>query len=91
MTVIAIDYTPAIRQQAGIGRIIRGQIDTLIRRGLDDDIRLFVAGPVDDVEQRATGDDGAECRRDHEPRDARDDTAREPREETPLRAAGGSS
>ncbi|MCB0070176.1 MAG: glycosyltransferase family 4 protein [Caldilineaceae bacterium] len=46
MTVIAIDYTPAIRQQAGIGRIIRGQIDTLVRRGLDDDIRLFIAGPV---------------------------------------------
>ena len=47
MTVIAIDYTPAIRQQAGIGRIIRGQIDTLVRRRPDDDIRLFVAGPVD--------------------------------------------
>ncbi|MEZ4611296.1 MAG: hypothetical protein R2838_13830 [Caldilineaceae bacterium] len=51
MTVIAIDYTPAIRQQAGIGRIIRGQIDTLVRRGLDDDIRLF-APPVQLMPQR---------------------------------------
>jgi glycosyltransferase involved in cell wall biosynthesis len=47
MTTIAIDYTPAVRQQAGIGRIIRGQIDALVRRGLDYDIRLFVNGPVD--------------------------------------------
>ena len=30
MPVIAIDYTPAIRQQAGIGRIIRGQVQALL-------------------------------------------------------------
>ena len=30
MATIAIDYTPAIRQQAGIGRIIRGQVAALI-------------------------------------------------------------
>jgi glycosyltransferase involved in cell wall biosynthesis len=47
---IAIDYTPAIRQQAGIGRIIRGQIAALFNE-IDNgqipyDVRLFVAGPV---------------------------------------------
>ena len=27
---VVIDYTPAVRQQAGIGRIIRGQVQALI-------------------------------------------------------------
>ena len=44
MTVIAIDYTPAIRQQAGIGRIIRGEIQALIEAATGYDLRLFVAG-----------------------------------------------
>lgn len=45
MPTIAIDYTPAIRQSAGIGRIIRGQIGALVRLA-DYDMRLFAAGPV---------------------------------------------
>lgn len=44
MPTIAIDYTPAIRQQAGIGRIVRGQIDALIALRPDLDIRLLVVG-----------------------------------------------
>lgn len=50
---IAIDYTPAIRQQAGIGRIIRGQIQALIERNLPYDLRLFVVGPITSAEQRS--------------------------------------
>ena len=50
---IAIDYTPAIRQQAGIGRIIRGQIQALFDRHLPDDLRLFVVGPVTVAERRS--------------------------------------
>lgn len=53
---IAIDYTPAVRQQAGIGRIIRGQIAGLVSilAAAEDpstipELRLFVAGPVDGV------------------------------------------
>ncbi len=46
MPTIAIDYTPAIRQQAGIGRIVRGQIDALIALRPDLDIRLLVVGQV---------------------------------------------
>lgn len=53
MTRIAIDYTPAIRQQAGIGRIIRGQIQALLARNHSDDIRLFVVGPVTEAEQKS--------------------------------------
>lgn len=53
MTRIAIDYTPAIRQQAGIGRIIRGQIQALLARNLPHDFRLFVVGPVTAAERRA--------------------------------------
>ena len=48
---IAIDYTPAIRQQAGIGRIIRGQIQALIARYLPYDLRLFVVGKVTAAER----------------------------------------
>lgn len=46
MKSIAIDYTPAIRQSAGIGRIIRGQIDALIALNPGFDLRLFVVGTV---------------------------------------------
>jgi glycosyltransferase involved in cell wall biosynthesis len=53
MSRIAIDYTPAIRQQAGIGRIIRGQIQALTRLAPDFDLRLFVAGPVGTADRKA--------------------------------------
>lgn len=53
MTVIAIDYTPAVRQQAGIGRIIRGQIEALVALNSGFDLRLFVAGRVTDADRRA--------------------------------------
>ncbi|GIV80203.1 MAG: glycosyl transferase family 1 [Litorilinea sp.] len=54
MTTIAIDYTPAIRQQAGIGRIVRGQVQALIAgHGQEYDLRLFVVGRVTDAERRA--------------------------------------
>jgi len=46
MTTIAIDYTPAIRQSAGIGRIIHGQIRALLSLESDYEYRLFVVGPV---------------------------------------------
>ncbi len=52
MATIAIDYTPAIRQQAGIGRIIRGQVAALIAAAADLDLRLFVVGRVDEAERR---------------------------------------
>lgn len=53
MTRIAIDYTPAIRQQAGIGRIIRGQVRALLASALDLEIRLFVTGTLTQAERRA--------------------------------------
>ncbi|HHY58615.1 MAG TPA: glycosyltransferase family 4 protein [Chloroflexi bacterium] len=53
MTVIAIDYTPAIRQQAGIGRIVRGQIKALVRLNPGFDLLLFVAGRITDSDRRA--------------------------------------
>lgn len=53
MTVVAIDYTPAVRQQAGIGRIIRGQVQALLAAPNGYQIRLFVAGPVDPATQAA--------------------------------------
>ena len=43
---LVIDYTPAVRQTAGIGRIIRGQIDALVQENPGFDISLFVAGKV---------------------------------------------
>ncbi len=52
MATVAIDYTPAIRQQAGIGRIIRGQVAALIAAAADLDLRLFVVGRVDEAERR---------------------------------------
>lgn len=48
---IAIDYTPAIRQRAGIGRIIRGQVAALVNICPEWDIRLFVVGPVAETER----------------------------------------
>jgi len=53
VTVIAIDYTPAIRQQAGIGRIVRGQIKALVRLNPGFDLLLFVAGRITDSDRRA--------------------------------------
>jgi len=44
---VVIDYTPAVRQQAGIGRIIRGQVQALIGAAPGYDLRLFVVGRVD--------------------------------------------
>ena len=41
---IAIDYTPALRQQAGIGRIIRGQLAAFLARPHGYDVRLLVVG-----------------------------------------------
>ena len=50
---VVIDYTPAVRQQAGIGRIIRGQIQALIAADPGYDLRLFVVGRVDEGETAA--------------------------------------
>lgn len=50
---IGIDYTPAIRQQAGIGRIIRGQIGALLANNPPYDLRLFVVGPVTPTDRAA--------------------------------------
>ena len=43
---LVIDYTPAVRQSAGIGRIIRGQVGALVAQNPGYDISLFVAGSV---------------------------------------------
>lgn len=51
MSSIAIDYTPAIRQRAGIGRIIRGQIQALLALKPELAIQLFVVGRVTDEER----------------------------------------
>lgn len=53
MTTIAIDYTPALRQRAGIGRLIRGQVKALIDLDPGYDVRLFVVGRVADDERRS--------------------------------------
>jgi glycosyltransferase involved in cell wall biosynthesis len=53
MVTVAIDYTPAIRQQAGIGRLIRGQIAALVEANPGFDLRLFVVGTVTEAERRA--------------------------------------
>lgn len=52
MKRIAIDYTPAIRQSAGIGRIIRGQISALLSLQSGYEVRLFVVGRVTPAEQQ---------------------------------------
>lgn len=46
MTTIAIDCTPAIRQNAGIGRIIEGQVRALLEQAPEYDVRLFVTGTL---------------------------------------------
>jgi len=46
VNAIAVDYTPAIRQQAGIGRIIRGQIHALVATRPELDWRLFAVGRI---------------------------------------------
>ncbi|MFN8494221.1 MAG: glycosyltransferase family 1 protein [Caldilineaceae bacterium] len=53
MVTVAIDYTPAIRQRAGIGRIIRGQVQALIERNPGYTLRLFVAGQVTSADRQA--------------------------------------
>jgi glycosyltransferase involved in cell wall biosynthesis len=53
MTTIAIDYTPAIRQRAGIGRIIRGQVQALIDLNPGYDLRLLVVGKVSNADRAA--------------------------------------
>lgn len=53
MTIIAIDYTPAIRQSAGIGRIIRGQVQALIELNPGYDLRLFVVGKARKADRAA--------------------------------------
>lgn len=53
LTRIAIDYTPAIRQPAGIGRIIRGQVQALVAQNPGYDLRLFVVGPVSAQDRQA--------------------------------------
>jgi glycosyltransferase involved in cell wall biosynthesis len=46
MATVVIDYTPAVRQQAGIGRLIRGQVAALIAARPPFDLRLLVVGRV---------------------------------------------
>jgi len=53
LTTIAIDYTPAIRQRAGIGRIIRGQVQALIASNPGYDFRLFVVGALSTADRQA--------------------------------------
>ena len=54
---ILVDYTPAVRQSAGIGRIIREQVRALIAlnaaQGFAYELRLFVAGRVRQTERKA--------------------------------------
>jgi glycosyltransferase involved in cell wall biosynthesis len=52
MATVAIDYTAAVRQQAGIGRLIRGQVAALIAAAPELHVRLFVIGRVDESERR---------------------------------------
>lgn len=53
LPLVAIDYTPAVRQSAGIGRIIRGQVDALLALDPPFDIRLFVVGRLTAAERAA--------------------------------------
>ncbi|MFN8439297.1 MAG: glycosyltransferase family 1 protein [Caldilineaceae bacterium] len=50
---IVIDYTPAVRQQAGIGRIIRGQVQGLLDAATGWEIHLFVVGRVSEADRKA--------------------------------------
>jgi glycosyltransferase involved in cell wall biosynthesis len=54
VTTITIDYTPAIRQRAGIGRMIRGQVAALFAENPGYDLRLFVAGSVNNADRQAS-------------------------------------
>lgn len=54
LTTIAIDYTPALRQRAGIGRIVRGQVNALIQANPGYDLRLFIAGKSN-AQERSEG------------------------------------
>jgi glycosyltransferase involved in cell wall biosynthesis len=70
VTVVAIDYTPAVRQQAGIGRIIRGQVQALLADRCGYDVRLFVtdrARPGDRVARRSGPDAAAPLALHHSP------------------------
>lgn len=51
MNTIAVDYTPAVRQQAGIGRIVHGQIRALAEARPDLDLRLLIVGRLDPNER----------------------------------------
>jgi len=51
MTILAIDYTPAVRQRAGIGRLVRGQIQALLALHPPFDVRLFVVGSLSAAER----------------------------------------
>ena len=51
MARIVIDYTPAIRQRAGIGRIIRGQVQALLELNPGYEVHLFLAGPATAAER----------------------------------------
>jgi glycosyltransferase involved in cell wall biosynthesis len=51
MTILAIDYTPAVRQRAGIGRLVRGQIQALLSLPIPFDVRLFVVGSLTAAER----------------------------------------
>lgn len=51
LPTIVIDYTPAIRQQAGIGRIIRGQVQALLAADPPFALKLFVIGQVSPAER----------------------------------------
>src|SRR5262245_28059977 len=53
MARIVIDYTPAIRQRAGIGRIIRGQVQALLDLNPGYEVHLFLAGPATAAERAA--------------------------------------
>lgn len=53
MITIAIDYTPALRQQAGIGRIVRGQVRALCELNPGYDLRLLVVGRADSAARAA--------------------------------------
>lgn len=51
---LVIDYTPAIRQKAGIGRIIRGQVEAFLSISPPQvEVALFVAGSITDDDQKS--------------------------------------
>src|SRR5688572_30672328 len=48
MSIVAIDYTPAYEQGAGIGRYVRELISALARQDNETPYRLFVSGAKPD-------------------------------------------